>query len=67
LSPLLFIIVMNVITKEIREGLPWEILFTDDLALIAMRLKELKVKILRWKATTEAKGLKVNSGKTKVR
>jgi hypothetical protein len=26
LSPLLFIIVMDVITKEIHEGLPWEIL-----------------------------------------
>jgi hypothetical protein len=66
LSPLLFIIVMDVITKEIHEGLPWEILYADDVVLIATCMEELKDKMLRWKATMEAKGLKVNIGKTKV-
>jgi hypothetical protein len=41
LSPLLFIVVMDVITKEIREGLPWEVLYADDLVLIATSIEEL--------------------------
>src|SRR5260221_5452632 len=35
LSPLLFIIVLETLSKEFREGLPWELLYADDLALIA--------------------------------
>jgi hypothetical protein len=54
-----------VIAKEIREGLPWEVLYADDLVLIATSMEELKDKILRWKATMEAKGLKVNIAKNK--
>jgi hypothetical protein len=66
LSPLLFIVVMYVIAEQIREGLPWEVLYADDLVLIATSLEELKDKILRCKETMETKGLKVNIGKTKV-
>jgi hypothetical protein len=51
LSSLLFIIVIDVITKEICEGSTWEILYTDDLVLIATSMDELKAKILRWKVT----------------
>jgi hypothetical protein len=57
---------MDVITKEIHEGLSWEILCADDLVLIVTCMGKLKDKILRWKATMEAKGYKVNTGKTKV-
>jgi len=35
LSPLLFIIVMEVVTREVRGGLPWELLYADDLVLTA--------------------------------
>jgi hypothetical protein len=48
---------MDVITKEIREGLPWEVIYADDLVLIVTSMEELKDKILRWKATMEVKGL----------
>ena len=66
LSPLLFIIVMDVVTREIREGLPWELLYADDLVLIAESEDELKQKLKIWKDSMEAKGLKVNVTKTKV-
>jgi len=33
-SPLLFIMVMEAIMKYTREGLPWELLYADDLVLI---------------------------------
>ena len=49
-----------------REGLPWELLYADDLVLMAESVEDLKEKVLRWKDCMEVKGLKVNIGKTKV-
>ena len=66
LSPLLFISVMEVITREARTGLPWELLYADDLVLIAKSKEELKEKIGKWKECMEAKGMRVNVRKTKV-
>jgi hypothetical protein len=62
LSLLLFIVVMDVITKEIRVGLHWAVLYAVDFVLIATSREEMKDKIIRCKATMEAKGLKVNIG-----
>src|SRR5260221_12313405 len=66
LSPLLFVIVMDMVSKELREGLPWELLYADDLVLMAESENELREKLLKWKVGLEAKGLKVNVGKTKI-
>ena len=33
ISPLLFVIIIDVITEEIEEGTPWTTLFADDLVL----------------------------------
>ena len=35
LRPLLFVIVMEAIPREFRVALPWELLYADDLAVIA--------------------------------
>jgi len=35
LSPLLFLIVMEALSRELRVALPWELLYTDDLVVIA--------------------------------
>ena len=66
LSPFLFITVMQAVTKYAAEGLPWELLYADDLVLIAESEEELKRKMVTWKNEMEKKGLKVNIGKTKV-
>ena len=66
LSPLLFTIVLEALAREFREGLPWELLYADDLALLADSKEELLDKIKRWKEGLESKGLRVNMGKTKV-
>lgn len=66
LSPLLFIIVMEVITAEIRDGLPWELLYADDIVLMDLDKERLVQKIQRWKQCLENKGLKMNFGKTKI-
>jgi len=35
LSPLLFVIVMEAVSREFRVALPWELLYADDLVVIA--------------------------------
>lgn len=66
LSPLLFIIVLEALSREFRVGCPWELLYADDLVLVAETLDELMIKLERWKTGVESKGLKVNMEKTKV-
>ena len=46
--------------------MPWELLYADDLALIAETEEELVEKIKRWEHGMEKKGLRVNAAKTKV-
>ena len=41
LSPLLFVIVTEAISREFRVALPLELLYTDDLAVIAETEEEL--------------------------
>ena len=35
MSPLLFIIVLEALSKKLRIDLPWELFYADDLALLA--------------------------------
>ena len=39
LSPLLFIIVLEALSREFRSGVPWEDLYADDLVIIANHLR----------------------------
>ena len=67
LSPLLFAIVVNVITENAREGLMYEILYADDLVLMSETMEGLREKFQKWKIELESKEMKVNLGKTKVK
>ena len=49
LSPLLFVIVMEAISREFRAALPWELLYADDLAVIAETEEELIKRLNEWK------------------
>ena len=66
LSPLLFIIVLEALSREFRSGVPWEDLYADDLVIIAESLEECVRRLLTWKEAIEKKGLRVNAGKTKI-
>jgi len=66
LSPLLFVIVMEAISREFRVALPWELLYADDLAVIAETEEELIKKLNEWKDNVESKGMIVIMNKTKV-
>ena len=60
LSPLLFLIVMEAISREFRVALPWELLYVDDLAVIAETEEELIKRLNEWKDNVESKGMRVN-------
>ena len=66
LSPLLFIMVLEALFREFREGLPMRLLFADDFVLIAETKELLLEKVRNWKEGMEKKGLRVNAGKTKI-
>jgi len=65
LSPLLFMIVMEAISRQFRVALPWELLYADDLAVIAETEEELIKRLNEWKDNVESKGMRVNMNKTK--
>ena len=66
LSPLLFIMVLEALSREFHTSFPWELLYVDDFVLIAETLDMLMEKWKLWKDNMENKGLRVNMGKTKV-
>ena len=66
LSRLLFIIVLEALSREFGCGVPWEDLKADDLVVIAELLEECVRRLLTWKEAMEEKGLRVNAGITKI-
>ena len=66
LSPLIFAIVVDVVTEHAIEGLLNENLHGDDLVLMSESLESLRERFQRWRSALEDKGLKVNVGKTKM-
>ena len=66
LSPLIFAIVVDVLTEHAREGLLNEILYADDLELMSKSLDDLRERCQRWRSALKDKGLKVNVGKNKM-
>jgi len=66
LSPLLFVIVMEAISREFRVALPWELVYADDMAVIAETEEELIKRLNEWKDNVKSKGMRVSMNKTKV-
>ena len=61
LSPLLFAAVMDVVSSEARGGLPFELLYADDLVIMAPTMKQLGRWVSAWRDSLFGKGLKVNA------
>ena len=57
LSPLLFIIVLEALSRVFRSEFHWEDILVDDLGIIADLLEECVRRLLTWKAAMEEKGL----------
>ena len=66
LSLLLFIIVLEALSRQVCPGVPCEDLYASDPVVIAELLEECVRRLLTWKEAMEEKGLKVNAGKIKI-
>ena len=65
LSPLLFILVLEALSCGFHTDKPWELLYADDLVIIASSEQELVDRLREWKKRMEDKGLRVSMPKTK--
>ena len=66
LSPLLFIIVLEALSREFCCVVPWKDLYADNHVITAESLEECVRRLLAWKEAMEEKELRVNTGKTKI-
>ena len=70
LSPLLFILVLEALSRQFRTGVPWELLYGDDLEVMVETLQECIAKLKAWiynlEEGMECKGLRVNLKETKL-
>jgi len=57
---------MEMISRELRAGLPLELLYADDLISIAKSGESLREKTVQWTSGLKTKSLKVSAGKMKV-
>ena len=65
LNPLLFIMVMDVLIEDVKDGSLMELLYADDPVLCGESLDEVTDKYGRWKNVVQRKVLMVNVSKTK--
>ncbi|KAI5717346.1 hypothetical protein M8J77_004248 [Diaphorina citri] len=64
LSPLLFIVIINHLTKNLMEDLLKTLMFADDIALISDDVEKLQNSLNDWKIALEENGLKISRKKT---
>jgi hypothetical protein len=63
LSPYLFALVMDEVTRDIQCGIPWCMLFADDVVLVDESRTGVDQKLELWRRTLEAKGFRLSMSK----
>ncbi|KAM1248608.1 hypothetical protein ACFX2J_044403 [Malus domestica] len=64
LSPYLFALVMDELTRHIQDDIPWCMLFADDIVLIDETQEGVNAKLNLWREVLESKGLRLSRSKT---
>ena len=64
LSPLLFAVVMDVLTDDVRRETPWNMMFADDIVLMNKEKGQAEEELEGWRNALEIRGLKVSRAKT---
>ena len=60
LSPYLFDLIIDVLTREVKEELPWSIMFADDIVLCDDKREGVEEKLEEWRKMMEERGLKAS-------
>jgi len=64
LSPYLFALVMDVLTRHFQEDVPWRMLFANDILLVNKSREGVDGKLELWRSTLESKGFRLSISKT---
>ena len=64
LDPFLCTIIMDELTREIQEEVPWCMLFADDIVLIDETRRGLNEKLEKWRNSLESRGFRLSRPKT---
>ena len=56
LSPILFIIIMDVLAETARTKPPWAMVFADNLLLVSETVEEVEEELERWRTVIENMG-----------
>ena len=64
LSPYLFALVMDEVTRDIQGDIPWCMLFADDVVLVDESRARVNRKLELWRRTLESKGFGLSRNKT---
>ena len=63
-SPYLFALIMDEVTKNIQGDIPWCMLFADDIVLVDESQAGVNRKLELWRQTLESKGFRLSRTKT---
>jgi hypothetical protein len=63
LSPYLFVLVIDEVTRDIQGGIPWCMLFADGVILVDESRTGVNQKLELWRRTLEAKGFMLSRSK----
>ena len=64
LSPFLFAVVMDCMTREVQREAPWDMLFADDVVVCSETKEEVEQRLEMWREAMEVRGMRVSRQKT---
>ncbi|XP_047486800.1 uncharacterized protein LOC125037643 [Penaeus chinensis] len=64
LSPFLFLVILECLTKDTRREAPWDMLFADDVVICTKTRQEVERRLETWRHALERRGLEVSRKKT---
>ena len=64
LSPFLLNIVFDVLTRRVRRGVPWSMMYVDDVVLCGETSGEVERLLEEWRVALESRGMRISRTKT---
>ncbi|KAD4586681.1 hypothetical protein E3N88_24282 [Mikania micrantha] len=64
LSPFLFAVILDELSRSIQQDIPWCMLYADDIVLMVENKEDLNARLEEWRFALESKGLRISRSKT---